>query len=60
MPLHVEVSAGRQMDNFFSDVQKPKRQALSTPEKAEDGPKKALPKGVVLGKDGKPYAYLHF
>ena len=49
-----------EMDKFFSDVQKPKKQSekgLFSDLKSQDQDtpqKKALPKGVVLGKDGKP------
>ena len=48
------------MDKFFSQIQKPKQQSESTapskpePQNQEAPQKKALPKGVVLGKDGKP------
>ena len=45
------------MDKFFSEIQKPKKQSESseTREPTEGEPeKRALPKGVVLGKDGKP------
>ena len=45
------------MDKFFSDVQKKNSKPLteSGEGKSADGtPKKAVPKGVVLGKDGKP------
>ena len=45
------------MDKFFSDVQKnsSKPSTESVEGKSADGtPKKAVPKGVVLGKDGKP------
>ena len=47
------------MDKFFSDISKSPKAAPSAapiPTEAEEKPeeKKALPKGVVLGKDGKP------
>ncbi|KAK3173310.1 hypothetical protein OEA41_006639 [Lepraria neglecta] len=45
------------MDKFFTDVQKEhsKPSTQSGEGKSADGtPKKAVPKGVVLGKDGKP------
>ena len=45
------------MEKFFNDVQKPKDKPSSAPADQQDPeaqPKKAIPKGVVLGKDGKP------
>ena len=45
------------MDKFFSDVQKKQKKPESEPAKLESSevpPKKAILKGVVLGKDGKP------
>ena len=48
------------MDKFFSDLEK-KRKPVEPEGKASldaDAPsKKSLPKGVVLGKDGKPYTF---
>jgi hypothetical protein len=51
------------MDKFFSSIQnkdKPTRQSDAGAQNGErpaasDGAEKKLPKGVVLGKDGKPY-----
>ena len=45
------------MDKFFSDVQKQGQKPTVEPAEGEkEGTqKKALPKGVVLGPDGKPY-----
>lgn len=45
------------MDKLFSDIQKKniKPSTESGEGKSTDGtPKQAIPKGVVLGKDGKP------
>ncbi|MCJ1273910.1 hypothetical protein MMC21_001703 [Puttea exsequens] len=46
------------MDRFFSDVQKQQKKKPPTgraePEPEGEPVKRALPKGVVLGKDGKP------
>ncbi|CAD6572592.1 MAG: hypothetical protein ASARMPREDX12_005318 [Alectoria sarmentosa] len=42
------------MDKFFSDVQKKDRKHTTESEDPAAPEKKALPKGVVLGKDGKP------
>lgn len=45
------------MDKFLSDVQKkPKKSVTDTgePEDSDKPAKTAFPKGVVLGKDGKP------
>ena len=43
------------MDKFTSDVQTPpSKKPAAEPEDAAAPEKKALPKGVVLGKDGKP------
>lgn len=45
------------MDKFFSDVQRKQNKPTSEPAESESSevpPKKAIPKGVVLGKDGKP------
>jgi len=52
------------MDKFFSDQirQSQKTKAGDKTQQPDDGvngdepPKKKFPKGVVLGKDGKPYA----
>lgn len=50
------------MDKFFAAQTKGKNEAAAatTAEPSADGPehKKQLPKGVVIGKDGKPYAAL--
>lgn len=51
------------MDKYFSSVQKRDEKRYSLESKAEDldvPQKKALPKGVVLGKDGKPYVHMRF
>ena len=45
---------GKSMDKFFSDVQKKDRKHTTESEDPAAPEKKALPKGVVLGKDGKP------
>ncbi len=42
------------MDKFFANVQKPKQNPGLGPGSPDAEPKKAIPKGVVLGKDGKP------
>ena len=43
------------MDKFFNDIQKTnKNKPPPDPEEPAAPEKKALPKGVVLGKDGKP------
>ena len=45
------------MDKFFNDIQKTKKKPAATAaesDEPESSEKKALPKGVVLGKDGKP------
>ena len=42
------------MDKFFSDVQKTNKKPAVEPEDPAAPEKKAIPKGVVLGKDGKP------
>ena len=48
------------MDKFFSEIQKPTSGKFPTGIESNEaresgqGQKKALPKGVVLGKDGKP------
>ncbi len=60
--LHVAILA---MDKFFNDVQKTNKKPTADPEDPAAPEKKALPKGVVLGKDGKPsvslspFPYLH-
>ena len=45
------------MDKFFSDVQRKGQKPTAEPaEGGKEGTQmKALPKGVVLGPDGKPY-----
>lgn len=43
------------MDKFFGDVQKTNKKPTAESEDPAAPEKKALPKGVVLGKDGKPY-----
>ena len=46
------------MDKFFTDVQKQQKKPATESGDAKDAetpPKKTIPKGVVLGKDGKPY-----
>ena len=49
------------MDRFFSDVQKQQKKKPPTgraePEPEGEPVKRALPKGVVLGKDGKPLSH---
>lgn len=42
------------MDKFFNDVQKANKKPAAESDDASPPEKKALPKGVVLGKDGKP------
>ena len=42
------------MDKFFNDVQKKNKKPTADAEDPESPEKKSLPKGVVLGKDGKP------
>lgn len=42
------------MDKFFNDVQKANKKPAVESNDASPPEKKALPKGVVLGKDGKP------
>ena len=42
------------MDKFFNDVQRKNKKPTADAEDSEPPEKKALPKGVVLGKDGKP------
>jgi len=49
---NLAVSSG--MDKFFANVQKPKRNIPAESESPNAEPKKGLPKGIVLGKDGKP------
>lgn len=49
--LRVPVSA---MEKFFSDVQKTTKKPTPKSEDPAASEKKSLPKGVVLGKDGKP------
>lgn len=46
------------MDKFFNDLQKANKKPTTDSEDTAAPEKKALPKGVVLGKDGKPYVYL--
>ena len=48
------------MDKFFSDVQKKGQEPTAEPAEGEEArtQKKAIPKGVVLGPDGKPYVQL--
>lgn len=46
------------MDKFFNDIQKTNKKPTADSEDTPAPEKKALPKGVVLGKDGKPYVYL--
>lgn len=50
------------MDKFFSDVQKKGQKPTAEPVEGEQAgtQKKAIPKGVVLGPDGKPYVQLQF
>lgn len=47
------------MDKFFADVSKTKKKSDTVLEDAEASVTKALPKGVVLGKDGKPFVNTH-
>ncbi len=49
------------MDKFFSDVQKKGQESTAEPVEGEKAgtQKKAIPKGVVLGPDGKPYVQLY-
>ena len=42
------------MDKFFNDVQKANKKPTAESEDPAAPEKKAIPKGVVLGKDGKP------
>lgn len=42
------------MDKFFANVQKSKQSPGPELKSPDAEPKKAIPKGVVLGKDGKP------
>ena len=44
------------MDKYFSDIQKKSKDAVTEkpPDESKPPEKNALPKGVVLGKDGKP------
>ena len=61
---HFASSAKKQwlMDKFFSSVQKKSEAGAkdATSDTAtESKEKKTLPKGVVLGKDGKPYNSFH-
>ena len=48
------------MDKFFNDVQKKGSKPTAEPAEGENAgtQKKSLPKGVVLGPDGKPYVQL--
>lgn len=48
-----------QMDRFFSDLQKkPASPDAVSDRQRKDGDAADLPKGVVLGEDGKPYVFL--
>ena len=42
------------MDRFFNDIQKANKKPATESEDPATPEKKAIPKGVVLGKDGKP------
>ena len=42
------------MDKFFNGIQKTNQKPTADPEDPTAPEKKAIPKGVVLGKDGKP------
>ena len=44
----------REMDKFFSEATKGKGKAPQEQKESEDAAPKKFPKGVVLGKDGKP------
>ena len=46
------------MDKFFNDIQKKNKEPTPDSEDTATPEKKTLPKGVVLGKDGKPYVHL--
>lgn len=56
-PLHLSRffhAAILAMDKFFNDIQKTNKRPPTESEEPAAPEKKALPKGVVLGKDGKP------